>query len=210
MEDDESDNSASDRVSEDDGDDDASISDPMSEDNGDDDASISDPMSEDNGDDDASISDPMSEDNGDDNASTSDQTSDQTSGDSEGSDDSEKSEGGDVLKKLIVVKEDCVNHVGKRVMKYLLDLKKEKTRRTPVVRKTASSISSSTTNKGYTARQLLDDNKPWGGSAGRMTDQMMKKLSNSYGLAIRQGSQLASGTNNTLCQQMTTSYRKVV
>lgn len=171
------------------------------------DNSASDPLSEDNGDDDASVSDPMSVDIGDDDDAS---VSDQTSVDSESSGNSEKSEDGDVLKKLIVVKEDCVNHVGKRVMKYLLDLKKEKTRRTPVVRKTASSISSSTTNKGCTARQLLDDKKPWGGSGGRMTDQMMKKLSNSYSLAIRQGSKLASGTNNTLCQQMTTSYIKIV
>jgi mRNA-degrading endonuclease RelE of RelBE toxin-antitoxin system len=102
----------------------------------------------------------------------------------------EEPDSGDIFNKLVVEKEDCINHVGKRVMKYLIELKKEKTRQIPV---TTSSCLSSTTNKKVAVRQLLADNKPWGGGAGRMTNQMMKKLSNSYGLAIRQGSMLSSG-----------------
>jgi hypothetical protein len=107
-----------------------------------------------------------------------------------------------MFNKLIVIKEDCVNHVSKRVMKYLLELKREKTRRIPIVKETASSFTSS--KKTFAAQQLLDDNKPWGGRAGRMTNQMMKKLSNNYGLAIRQGSMLSSGKKySKQCQQMT-------
>ncbi|CAF4434584.1 unnamed protein product [Rotaria sp. Silwood2] len=86
--------------------------------------------------------------------------------------------------------EDCINHVSKRVVNYLTELKREKTRKISV---TTSSFTSSTTKKKVAARQLLADNKPWGAGAGRVTNQMMKKLSNNYGLAIRQGSMLSLG-----------------
>ncbi|CAF3311856.1 unnamed protein product, partial [Rotaria sp. Silwood2] len=110
----------------------------------------------------------------------------------------EESKGGDKLNRLIVIKEDCINHVSKRVMKYLTELKREKTRQISV---TKSSFTSSNTNKNVATRQLLTDNKPWGGGAGRMTNQMMKKLSNSYALAIREGSRLSSGKeiSDALC-----------
>lgn len=45
------------------------------------------------------------------------------------------------------------------------------------------------------SRKLLSDGKPFGGSCGRMTDGMMNKLFDMYGLAIRQG--IDEGINNT-------------
>ncbi|CAF1475225.1 unnamed protein product, partial [Rotaria sordida] len=77
-------------------------------------------------------------------------------------------------------------------------LNREKTRQISV---TKSSFTSSNTNKNVAARQLLADNKPWGGGAGRMTNQMMKKLSNNYALAIREGSRLSSSKkiSDALC-----------
>ena len=79
-------------------------------------------------------------------------------------------------------------------MKYLTEPKREKTRQIPV---TTASFTSSLTKNEVAARQLLADNKSWGGGAGRVTNQMMKKLSNNYGLAIRQGSRLSSGKKYT-------------
>ncbi|CAF3980500.1 unnamed protein product [Rotaria sp. Silwood1] len=88
---------------------------------------------------------------------------------------------------LIVIKEDCINHVSKRVMKYLLEMKRQKTRRVSFSKEV------STSKKQLSKQQLLDDNKRWGGGPGRMTNNMMKKLSNGYGLAVRQASALAAG-----------------
>jgi hypothetical protein len=103
----------------------------------------------------------------------------------------EPEESGDILNNLIVIKEDCVNHISKRVMKYLLEVKREKTRKIMVSKETAEPYTTSASNKQL-SKQLLGDNKRWGGGPGRMTDNMMKKLSNSYGLAIRQASSLTS------------------
>ena len=65
--------------------------------------------------------------------------------------------------------------------------------RTRQISLTTTGFTSSNTKKKTSPRQLLADNKPWGGGAGRMTNQMMKKLSNNYALAIREGSRLSSG-----------------
>jgi hypothetical protein len=95
---------------------------------------------------------------------------------------------------LLVIKEDCINHVSKRVMKYLIKLKKEKTRQVPMSTSTTKTALSSLSKKQpATQHQLLDDNQKWGGKVGRMTDCMMEKLSSGYGLAIRQASKLSAG-----------------
>ncbi|CAF1158109.1 unnamed protein product [Rotaria sordida] len=99
-----------------------------------------------------------------------------------------------IHKDLLVVKEDCINHIAKRAMKYLTKLKREKTRQIPIRQTTKKLSTSSSAKKQPTTRQqLLDDNKKWGGGVGRMTQHMMEKLSKGYGLAIRQASTLAAG-----------------
>ncbi|CAF3197239.1 unnamed protein product [Rotaria sp. Silwood2] len=99
----------------------------------------------------------------------------------------------DNFEDLLVLKEDCVNHVGKRVMKYLIKLKKEKTRRVPTSTSTTKFASSLYSKKQPdTRQQLLDDNQKWGGKNGRMTQSMMEKLSSAYGLAIRKAGELAT------------------
>ena len=106
----------------------------------------------------------------------------------------------DNLEDLLVLKEDCVNHVGKRVMKYLINFKKEKTRRVTTSTSTTKFASSLYSKKQpNTRQQLLDDNQKWGGKNGRMTQLMMEKLSSAYGLAIRKASELAVGTKDKLC-----------
>ncbi|CAF1554720.1 unnamed protein product [Didymodactylos carnosus] len=96
---------------------------------------------------------------------------------------------------LLVIKEDCINHVTKRVMKHLMKLKQEKTQRIPATTTTMKSSTSLSSSKKQPARQqqLLDDNKKWGDGVGRMTTSMMDKLSTSYGIAIRQASSLSCG-----------------
>ncbi|CAF2910506.1 unnamed protein product [Rotaria sp. Silwood2] len=104
----------------------------------------------------------------------------------------------DSFEDLLVLKEDYVNHVGKRVMKYLIKLKKEKTRRVRTSTSTTKFASSLYSKKQPdTRQQLLDDNQKWGGKNGRTTQSMMEKLSNAYGLAIRKAGELAAGINTT-------------
>ena len=119
---------------------------------------------------------------------------DQCSGESSNGDqnpDYEDDEDADV--NLLVIKEDCINHVSKRVMKQLLELKREKTRRIPVNETSTKGFASSSNKQQTTQQQLLPDKKKWGGGVGRMTALMMKKLSSSYGIAIRQSSSLSIG-----------------
>ena len=99
----------------------------------------------------------------------------------------QKYESVDSSNNLIVIKEDCINHASKLVRRYLLEKKREKTRLVSFSRKV------STSEKQLSKLQLLDDNKRWGGGPARMTNNMMKKLSNGYGLAVRQASTLAVG-----------------
>ena len=79
----------------------------------------------------------------------------------------QKYESVDSSNNLIVIKEDCINHVSKRAMKYLLEMKREKTRRVSFSKEV------STSKKQLSKLQLLDDNKRWGGGPGRMTNNMM-------------------------------------
>ncbi|CAF3046181.1 unnamed protein product [Rotaria sp. Silwood2] len=104
-----------------------------------------------------------------------------------GAEEKQKYQSVDSSNNLIVIKEDCINHVSKRVMKYLLEMKRQKTRLVSFSKEV------STSKKQLSKQQLLDDNKRWGGGPGRMTNNMMKKLSNGYGLAVRQASALAAG-----------------
>ncbi|CAF1659817.1 unnamed protein product [Adineta ricciae] len=91
---------------------------------------------------------------------------------------------GDVEQDL-VVKEDCINHVQKRVTSRLKDI------RTKYSRLEFRSRSSTTDRQKSSARSkkhriLLSDGKPYSGSAGRMTKEMEQKFTSLYGNAIRE------------------------
>ncbi|CAF4035732.1 unnamed protein product, partial [Didymodactylos carnosus] len=79
-----------------------------------------------------------------------------------------------IYENLIVSKEDCVNHVKKRVITDLLKVK--------------AVYSHFEVADGKRRRKLLNDGKPFGGSNGRMTTKTMNKISNYYGRAIRDAS----------------------
>jgi hypothetical protein len=109
----------------------------------------------------------------------------------------------------LVMKEDCINHVKKRVSNQLKTLKNQFTgfetvdnqrkKRTRASKDLKSALSADSSdddeveafveqgNKKRT-RKRLPDGKPYGGGAGRMTKAMEHKLSEHYGLAIRQSS----------------------
>ncbi|CAF1085671.1 unnamed protein product [Adineta steineri] len=108
---------------------------------------------------------------------------------------------------LRVLKVDCINHVKKRVINRLKDIKSRNTgfhnvpqdfksspSATHIDKKMKTSQSLYTigeerqTGESVKVKKTLADGKPFGGSAGRMTEGMMHKMSESYGLAIRQGS----------------------
>ena len=55
---------------------------------------------------------------------------------------------------LLVIKEDCINHIGKCVKKYLMKLKQEKTRRIQSEKPAKKHLASPAAQQ-----QLLDDNK---------------------------------------------------
>ncbi|CAF3377416.1 unnamed protein product [Rotaria sp. Silwood2] len=77
---------------------------------------------------------------------------------------------------LLVIKEDCINHIGERVMKYLLKLKRGKARRIPVLETTKKDFPSLSKKQYVAKQQLLDYGKKWVGGVGRMTNSMMKKI----------------------------------
>ncbi|CAF4884596.1 unnamed protein product [Rotaria sp. Silwood1] len=173
------------------GDDDTSST-TSNDESGDDDTSTT--SNEESGDDDTSTTSNEEKKVEDDNRTDDNNSSDNQSMSEDNDDEHEHSESAlEKFQDLLVIKEDCINHVGKRVMKYLLKLKKEKTRQVPISTSTTKAASSSLSKKQpATQHQLLDDNQKWGGKVGRMTDCMMKKLSSGYGLAIRQASTLAA------------------
>ncbi|CAF1577813.1 unnamed protein product [Didymodactylos carnosus] len=114
---------------------------------------------------------------------------------------------------LMVLKLDCINHVKKRVISRLKDIKSRNTGFQDVLRDVASTSttvpvahnttkmktdqSSCTIDKGRQPREAVrmkktvPDGKPFRGSAGHMTDAMMHKMSEMYSLAIRQGTVLS-------------------
>lgn len=122
-------------------------------------------------------------------------------------------------KSNFVNKEDCINHVKKRVWNHLKTLKSrysgfeiargenstsatEKKKHVEVKNHipSDSSAHSSSDDDVHTLvqpvskgrrRRRLADGKPYGGGAGRMTKVMEHKLADCYGLAIRQSSQSA-------------------
>lgn len=64
-----------------------------------------------------------------------------------------------------------------------------------ILKKQASSTKPVAPIQSRRSRKLLSDGKPFGGSSGRMTDTMMNKISDLYGLAIRQGIDEGKGNN---------------
>jgi hypothetical protein len=104
----------------------------------------------------------------------------------------------DEYKSCIVTKEDCINHVKKRVSNYLKTLKNRHTGFEEVQEEYSTTTKQqkcvSSSNTKTRRRRRLADGKPYGGSIGRMTKSMEQKLSDSYGLAIRLSSQLVKGT----------------
>ncbi|CAF3259605.1 unnamed protein product [Rotaria sp. Silwood2] len=105
----------------------------------------------------------------------------------------------DEYKSYIVTKEDCINHVKKRVSSYLKTLKN---RHTGFEEEQEEHLTTTKHQKGVSSsinkrrrRRCLADGKPYGGGAGRMTKSMEKKLSDYYGLAIRYSSEVAKDMN---------------
>jgi hypothetical protein len=100
----------------------------------------------------------------------------------------------------VVKKEDCINHVKKRVANHLKTLKSRYTgfenarEESSIITLPEKEDVGQLLHKSRTRRRL-PDGKPYGGSNGRMTKSMEQKLSDYYGLAIRQTSQLAKGTS---------------
>ncbi len=92
-----------------------------------------------------------------------------------------------------------MNHVKKRVANHLKTLKSRYTgfenerEEKSIIIASEKAADAQLVHKGRTRRHL-PDGKPYGGSNCRMTKSMEKKLSDYYGLAIRQTSQLAKGT----------------
>jgi hypothetical protein len=122
----------------------------------------------------------------------------------------------------LVIKEDCINHVKKRVSSHLKTLKCrysgfENVREENVASATkkknhievkkhipsSSNAHSSSDDDDIQSsmqpvsssrrRRRLADGKPYGGGIGRMTKAMEQKLADCYGLAIRQSSESAKG-----------------
>ena len=116
---------------------------------------------------------------------------------------------------LMVLKLDCINHVKKRVMNRLKDIKSRNTGFQDFSPDMTSALATASTrsdgkkmktNRGsprkgeaqqpkqaVRLKKTLADGKPFGGSVGRMTDTVMVKMSEMYGLAIRQGSDEGQG-----------------
>ena len=121
----------------------------------------------------------------------------------------------------VIIKEDCINHVKRRVSTYLKTLKgrysgfeklneenltsvTDKKKHTEVKNDSSSDPNEQSSSESDSnipslvpsitrghRRRRLTDGKPYGGGVGRMTKLMERKLADSYGLAIRQSSALA-------------------
>lgn len=127
----------------------------------------------------------------------------------------------------IVMKEDCINHVKKRVSSHLKTLRNrysgfesareeslssevEKKKHIKVKRHLSShpSAHSSSDDDDFHSfsqpviksrrRRRLPDGKPYSGSNGRMTKTMEHKLADYYGIAIRHSSESAKSMANVL------------
>lgn len=92
----------------------------------------------------------------------------------------------------LVIKEDCINHVQKRVSSRLKDIRAKYshmvTRQIPMT--TTRQVASKSSTKH---RTLLSDGKPYSGSTGRMTKEIEQKLTTLYGNAIREASNQSKG-----------------
>ena len=76
-------------------------------------------------------------------------------------------------------------------------LRRELFKRIDELKKNGSKITHQTSNvsrQPSRRRKTLPDGKPFGGSAGRMTDAMKTKISQAYSLTIRQGSAACKGS----------------
>ncbi|CAF3451053.1 unnamed protein product, partial [Rotaria socialis] len=78
----------------------------------------------------------------------------------------------------LVIKEDCINHVQKRVSSRLKDIRAKYSHM-----EATQQITSKSSMKHH---QLLSDSKPYSGSLGRMTREMEQKFTSLYGNAIRE------------------------
>jgi hypothetical protein len=102
-----------------------------------------------------------------------------------------------------VIKEDCINHVQKRVSSRLKDIRTKyshmETRQIP-----ATTTQQSTSKSSTKQRILLLDGKCNSGSAVRMTKEMEQKFTSLYGNAIREASNQAKCIYN---YSQTENYR---
>jgi hypothetical protein len=92
----------------------------------------------------------------------------------------------------LVIKEDCINHIQKRVSSRLKDMRTRYSRmetRHTTVTTTELDLSKRSTKH----RLLLPDGKPYAGAAGRMTKEIEQKFTSLYGNAIRDASNQAKG-----------------
>ncbi|CAF3542548.1 unnamed protein product, partial [Rotaria socialis] len=85
----------------------------------------------------------------------------------------------------LVIKEDCINHVQKRVSSRLKDIRVKYSHM-----EATQQITSKSSMKHH---QLLSDSKPYSGSLGRMTREMEQKFTSLYGNAIREASNQSKG-----------------
>ncbi|CAF4472115.1 unnamed protein product, partial [Didymodactylos carnosus] len=92
--------------------------------------------------------------------------------------------------KFLAQKEDCINHVIKRVVSRLTSQR--------------AKMNVLVEDLSKKSRLWLGnaDGKFYGGSGGRMTDKMITRLSESYGMAIRQGSRLAKDMEEETAVQL--------
>nr|ACD54803.1 unknown [Adineta vaga] len=106
----------------------------------------------------------------------------------------------------LVFKEDCINHVQKRVISRLKDLRTKYSR---LEFQSTSATNEKSSERSRKHRILMSDGKPYSGSTGRMTKQMEQKFTSLYGNAIRESSNQAIGTYHDAVLLMQTKCRVV-
>ena len=92
----------------------------------------------------------------------------------------------------LVIREDCINHVQKRVSSRLKDIRAKYSQVT-IKQMPVTTIQQTTSRSLTKQRILLSDGKPHSGSVGRMTKEMEQKFTSLCGNAIREASNQAKG-----------------
>ena len=92
----------------------------------------------------------------------------------------------------LVIKEDCINHVQKRVSGRLKDIRAKYSQMT-TKQITVTTTQQTTSQSSAKHRILLSDGKPYSGSVGRMTKEIEQKFTSLCGNAIREASNQAKG-----------------